>query len=431
VLASTRARRLAAVLISSFMVVACDRTATVERSDFADEETPAQFAPLVNELLPRLERLSGLDRKEPLRVRTQDRAAVRSYLEQRLQQELPPERLEGVRAAYVILGLIPDTLNLRALLLELYHEQVLGYYDPPSSTLYVLDHVNPDAVRPVLAHELVHALQDQHTNLDSLISRDRGNDRQTAAHAAMEGHAVVVMFAALAEEESGRRIDPVSLPSPWREAERALEAQPEQFPVLRRAPAIVRETVLFPYIAGSDFVHALWSHRRGAARYPAPIDSLLPQSTQQVMEPLEHFIQRRTEPVELRFDGVSGTAVLYENTLGRLETGIFLGHHLGEQARASAAGWRGDRYVVIRENGADGLRWVSLWQSNESARRFADAMRSMAAQRPHRSTTVALLQLNGHAAVDVVDVPVNATPLLRQRIDGITPRIASAAPANP
>src|SRR5687767_2160921 len=415
-LTGTHARRLAAVLGSATTIAACDRTATVERNDIADEDTPAQFAQLVRELLPRLERLSGLDRKAPLSVRTQDRAAVRSYLEQRLQQELPPERLEGVRAAYVILGLIPDTLNLRALLLELYHEQVLGYYDPPSGTLYVLDHVNPDAVRPVLAHELVHALQDQHTNLDSLISRDRGNDRQTAAHAAMEGHAVVVMFAALAEEESGRRIDPVTLPSPWREAERALEAQPDQFPVLRRAPAIVRETVLFPYIAGSDFVHTLWAHRRGAARYPAPLDSLLPQSTQQVMEPLEHFIRRRTEPVELSFDGISGTGVLHENTFGRLETGIFLGQHLGEPARASAGGWRGDRYVVIRENGADGLRWVSLWESNGSAQRFAEAIRSMAAQRPHRSATVALLQLNGHAAVDVVDVPVNATPLLRQRI---------------
>jgi hypothetical protein len=422
-----RTGRLTAVLFVALIVPACDRTATVERSTIADEETPPELAALVTELMPRLERLSGLDRRQTVRVRAQDRAAVRRFVERRLQQELPPEQLEGVRAVYLLLGLIPDTLDLRALLLDLYTEQVLGYYDPDSRTLYVVRDANSDALVPVLAHELVHALQDQHTNLDSLIARERGNDRQTAAHAAMEGHAMVVMLASLHERASGRRVDPVALPSPAGELGPALAAQNDQFPVFRRAPGIIRETLLFPYIAGSDFVHTLWSHRRGAARYPAPLDSLLPQSTLQVVEPLEHFIRQRTEPVELRFHDLAGSpGVLHENTLGRLETGIFLGHHLGADARASASFWRGDRYVVLQENGAHGMRWVSVWASAESAQRFADTLRGMADRRPNRSTSVTLLQLNGHAAVDVVDLPATATAALRERIARITPRISAS-----
>src|SRR5688572_28516607 len=150
----------------------------------------------------------------------QNRDSLRSYIEQRMAEELPAQELAGVKPVYVTLGIMPADLDLQRLLLDLYTEQVVGYYDPKTKKLFVVSGADRETVRPVLVHELVHALQDQHTNLDSLIARDRGNDRQTAAHAAMEGHAVVVMFAALAEEESGRRIDPVTLPSPWREAER-------------------------------------------------------------------------------------------------------------------------------------------------------------------------------------------------------------------
>src|SRR5688500_13437958 len=116
-----------------------------------------------------------------VRLRRQDRAAARAYVQSRLDEEMPPAEREGLRRAYVAFGVIPDTLDLDALLLDLYTEQVLGYYDPGSKTMFVVEGADAESMRPVLAHELVHALQDQHVNLDSLISGDRGNDRQTAA----------------------------------------------------------------------------------------------------------------------------------------------------------------------------------------------------------------------------------------------------------
>src|SRR5690606_21291501 len=135
---------------------------------------------------------------------------------------------------------------------------VLGYYDPGERTLFVVSGAAVSDLQPVIAHELVHALQDQHTNLDSLIAGERGNDRQTAAHAAMEGHAMLVMFTVLAEQASGRTVDPASLPNPAIELGPAMEAQNSEFPVFRNAPAVIRETLLFPYLRGVDFVHTLW-----------------------------------------------------------------------------------------------------------------------------------------------------------------------------
>jgi hypothetical protein len=399
-----------AVLVASVILggVACGRD--TPPAGLADEASPAELVRLVHGMMPRIERLSGLDRTGVLRLRLQSRSAARQYVEQRLDTELPPERLEGIRRTYVALGLLPDTLDLRALLLDLYTEQVLGYYDPRTGTLYVLEGEDLVALRPVLAHELVHALQDQHTNIDSLVAQERGNDRQTAAHAALEGHAMLVMFALLAEEASRREIDPASLPNPADELGPALAAQNEEFPVFRRAPAVIRETLLFPYVRGADFVHQLWRSMSPAQRYPAPLDTLLPQSTAQVMRPLERFIQQRADPVEVMLDTPPvGWRVLHEDTFGQLETAIFLAEHLGEAARASAHGWAGDRYMLAADpSGAEVLHWLSAWESEAEANRFAASVRAAADRRTGRRVTVTREDAEGTAVVRIMDADAAA-----------------------
>jgi hypothetical protein len=408
----TRSWRRVALFATALLLVAlpsaCRRGSVPD--GLADADSPADLVRLVHDMMPRIERLSGLDRVEVLRLRRQDRDAARQYVEQRLESEMPADRLEGVRRTYAALGMLPDTLDLRALLLDLYTEQVLGYYDPRTTTLFVLQGASDETLRPVLAHELVHALQDQHTNLDSLVAQERGNDRQTAAHAALEGHAMLVMFALLAEEASRRVLDPATLPNPADELGPALAAQNEQFPVFQRAPPVIRETLLFPYVRGASFVHQLWRSMEGRQRYPAPIDTLLPQSTTQVMRPLERFLEQRRDPIEFAFSRPpAGLRVVYENTFGELETAIFLAEHLGEAARASARGWVGDRYLLAEDDaGAAVLHWVSAWESAAEADRFAAAVTEAAARRSSRRVAVAREDVDGTPVVRIADAPADA-----------------------
>jgi hypothetical protein len=400
---------LRTLLAATCLLAACHAETELPAADFADAESPQELVALVAGTLARVERLSGLDRVAPLRMRWQTREGARDYVAARLAEEMPPERLDGVRRTYAALGLLPDTLDLRALLLDLYTEQVLGYYDPRAGALFVIRGVDDDALRPVLIHELVHALQDQHTDIDALVSPERGNDRQTAAHAALEGHAMIVMFAALAELAARRALDPAALPNPAGELGPALAAQNEAFPVFRRAPAVIRETLLFPYIHGADFVHRLWQSMPDADRYPAPIDTLLPQSTAQVLRPVERFIESRTEPVELRFDLPADWRVLRDDTFGQLETAILLGVHLGAAHRAAADGWAGDRHVLVELAGVgDVLYWASVWESDAEADRFADAVRRAASARATRNVLVDRGALAGRPAVLVTDAPAAA-----------------------
>jgi hypothetical protein len=402
--------RLWSTALAAGLVASGCRSDAAVADDLADEASPRELVRIVGSMMPRIERLSGLDRIDVLRIRRQDRSAAREYVERRLDSEMPPERLDGIRRTYVALGLLPDTLDLRSLLLDLYTEQILGYYDPRSETLFVLEGEDAEAMRPVLAHELVHALQDQHTNLDSLVAWERGNDRQTAAHAALEGHAMVVMFAVLAEEAARRQVDPAALPNPADELGPALAAQNQQFPVFRRTPPIIRETLLFPYVRGADFVHQLWRSMPETERYPAPIDTLLPQSTAQVLRPIERFVQQRRDPVDIALEEpVDPWRRVSGNTFGQLETAIFLAEHLGDAARASADGWAGDRFLLVTDDAAgDVLHWVSVWESAADAERFAGAVRAAAERRTARRVTVTVEQAGGMPAVRVVDAPASA-----------------------
>ncbi len=434
-----RSALLAALLLIPLAAVGCRgqagrKSAAAPATSELARGGPPELRAMVDSMLPRLEVLSGLAAEHPIRLATTSRQAVRAYVVHRLDEDLPPAQLEGVRATYAALGLIPDTLDLRRLLVNLYTEQVGGYYDPHTKTFYTLEGTPPDQLRTVLAHELVHALQDQHADIDSLIAPARGNDRDEAAQAAIEGQATAVMFAMLAERASGGAADPARLPDLGAQLRPALEMQNAQFPVFRSAPVIIRETMLFPYLGGASFVQTLWRRaererggRMGVRPWPAPFDSLLPLSTEQVMHPDSAFFLRRDTATAIVLGPTPAAAAgawttVHEDVLGALETGIFLRQHLGPAA--SARGWDGDRFRLLRSPaGGEALVWYSVWDDAGAADAFADAYRRTLAKRPGRTAVVARVTLEGRPGVRVVDVTagVDATTVPLPPVTALRP----------
>lgn len=376
-------------------------------------------------LLPQLETMSGLKARRPIRFARRTKAQLQAYLAAQLQREMPPPALRGVSELYDALGLMPDTLNLRRLLLALYTEQVIGFYDPRSKILYVMDDVPSGSLRTILAHEMVHALQDQHVNLDSIVSPWRGNDRQLAAQAAVEGQATLIMFREALAHTEGHSVAASALPDMAAEIEAGLKGNEARFPVFRSAPAIIRESMVYPYAAGAHFVQALWKRHPDAA----PLDSLMPQSTEQVSFPNTKFFGTRDRPTQIYIDGaprdvardsaaasesgiprwgwsLDGWHVDYCNTMGEDELGVVLQAHLGTDARQYARGWDGDRFLVLSRGDVHGVvLWYLVWDNAASARAFAGAYRRTLARRPGRVGSVEQLQVQGRAVVRVVDAP--------------------------
>lgn len=326
------------------------------------------------ELLPGLASRSGLELREPVRLERRSRAQLEAYLQARLDEEVSEEEAGHIQESYGLLGLFPGELDLRDLLLDVYGEQVAGFYDPDSAALFVLDDQPAEALRPLLVHELVHAVQDQAADLDALTDRERGNDRQTAAQAAIEGHATLVMLEYMTEQMQGQPVDFSTLPDFGQALRPALEAMSGQFPALAGAPAVLRESLLFPYLEGASFVQAVWTSADGR---PAPLGPFLPASTEQVIDPSRLLGPTRDAPTDVTVRLSGGPPSVYTNSLGRLETGVLLDELVGSGAADGADGWDGDAYVLAGdEAGERGLVWVSVWDDTEARNRFMARLRS-------------------------------------------------------
>jgi hypothetical protein len=310
-----------------------------------------------------------MELRKPVRLETRSREQLADYLTEKLDQDLPEAEARARVDAYALLGLVPSGLDLRALLLDLYGEQVAGFYEPDSTALYVLDDQPPEAMEALLVHELVHAVQDQSVDLRALTNPDVGNDRGTAAMAAIEGHATLVMFEYLTEQMTGASVDLGTIPDFAAQVGPALATMTAQFPALAGAPRVVRDALVFPYVDGAGFVQGLWT---GGVRAD-PFGASLPLSTEQVVRP------NAAPPIELAL-GVEGGSLRFEDTMGMLELQILAEDVLGLDPVAAdevASGWDGDRWVLVdRSDGESGVAYVTLWESERARSRFVDAVRA-------------------------------------------------------
>jgi hypothetical protein len=365
-----------------------------ERGEAQSDE---RLRALTDELVPAVEDEVKLRFRDPPTIAVRSRDAVQAYLEAKLDSELPPEVLEGVEAAYRLFRLMPDTLDLEALLLSLYTEQVVGYFDPDSSTLYVVEGADQAQLRMVLAHELVHALQGQYVSIGDLLDPDAGNDRRSAAQAVLEGQATLVSLKLMLP---GQNLD--EMPELWRNFRPAIKQQYELMPVFSTAPVILQEVLIFPYLAGADFVR--WFD--GAFPDTVPFGPRLPRSTEQILHPDRYH--DGDEPVELAFAEDAGA--FFSDELGEFETRVLLGVLTGSESmgRAGAMSWGGDQYAVFRGAAGDALVWWSVWDTERAADRFADVLeRGWAArQSAGRRHVVERRSIEGHHAVQLIDAPV-------------------------
>jgi len=241
---------------------------------------------------------------------------------------------------------------------------VVGYYDPDSLTLYVVEGTDPFGLRIIVAHELVHALQGQYAPLDSILRLRDNNDRRSAAQAVLEGQATLASFAATLSPEQLARLSNF-----WRDLRQSIRAEQERMPAFSAAPLVIQEEIVFPYLAGADFMR--WFE----SVYPdtVPFGPRMPVSTEQILHP-EKF-RAGDAPVDLRFagQGADRGALVYEDTWGEFGTRIVLYELTGSESMgtAGALGWGGDRFAIYEDGPALALVWWSVWDSERAAEKFA------------------------------------------------------------
>jgi hypothetical protein len=353
---------------------------------------------LVDSLRPRVEQATGLTFKSPPKSALRTRAQVRAYLLNKLDEELPKVKLEGMETAYRMFGLLPDTMDLRPLLLELYTEQVAGYYDPDSATLFGVTGADPAQLRVVVAHEMVHALQGERLPLDSILHDKSNNDRLAAAQSVLEGQATLSGMKALFPPN----LDPTRDPEFWSQYAGQIRSGQASMPVFARAPLVVKEALVFPYLAGAEFMH-WWEGSR--FKDTMPYGPRMPQSTEQVLFPDRYAGNDR--PVELEFP--RDTAELYQDVLGESELSVLVAHLSGasQLRKAAPRGWGGDRYQLLRTAEGPALVWCVVWDDPRSLERFTTAFGPKLKQTTRKNYRARLenLEIGGKSATLYVLAP--------------------------
>lgn len=377
-------------------------------------QSEAALLDLVRQLETQAERITGLQFKHPVAVRLRTRAQVRDYVIHKFDQDLPPAELAGAEAAYKLFGLIPDSLDLRRTMIALLTEQIAGYFDPDSGALFIAsDQTDRARVRVVVSHELVHALQDQYAPLDSLINQRRQNDRRSAAEAVLEGQATFYQIPILMPEQH-----PETLPDHWFWRQREVMSQQQaEMPEFSGAPLWLRETLIFPYLGGADFIG--WYVRTQHGHEPYGAD--MPLSTEQILHPDRYA--SGDEPVTLAFSSRSPDVVRYEDDLGEFEIGLLFAQLMrdpnDDKGGVYAEGWGGDRYQVDGPppaTDADALVWYTVWDTPGARDRFVRGLiRAWAGKqsrdgggggvRRGRRSSIVAVTVDGLPGARLVDAP--------------------------
>src|SRR6266851_5544086 len=239
------------------------------------------------EVLKETSELRQLPILRPVQSSTQSRAEIERMLIKNLDEETTPAQIHATEVTLKKLGLAAADFEYRALMLRLLTEQVAGYYDPKTQQFHLADWIDLDGQKPIMAHELTHALQDQHFNLRRFAHWPKGDsDAELAAHALIEGDATLVMTLYVAR-------------NPLRALAflKSLGATGMPLDELDKAPRALRETLLFPYQEGILWTRNLY--QRGGWNEVSTAFTELPQSTEQVMHSEKYFAHEAPVKVTL------------------------------------------------------------------------------------------------------------------------------------
>jgi hypothetical protein len=232
-----------------------------------------------------------------------------------------------------------------------------------------------EIARITVAHELIHALQDQYLNLDSLQRATGNADRTLAAQAVVEGQAT---YEQMINMVGGEGNIAARLPGGWDQVRQMIREARNEMPVFATAPILIQEALIFPYLSGAEFVRRFKEQRPGQS----PLEHL-PVSTEQVLETSAFFGPRPDLPTRVTLPALRTGERAYENTIGELGIRIFVYEHGKDQNTAlrAAAGWDGDRYALVRTPTGHGIAWVTVWDSAVDAAEFAGALAESVLQR--------------------------------------------------
>lgn len=369
------------------------QTPAAENTPHTTPQQAQQLFALVDELLRFSSQETGLPVRSRVHRRLTTRAEVEHYLVEKMKDDKSSQRLQQDEIVLKKFGLLDRDFALKPFLLALLKEQIEAYYDARTKTVNLLDWVEPEEQKPVLAHELTHALQDQYCDLDrwndtgaatvsTAVTADRTqvarDEMDTAREAVVEGQATAVML-----DYELRPLGKSLVQNPEViEVLRQQMSSTASSPLMARAPLLLSESLLFPYRDGLGFEQDLWMDRGRTAAFAGALDRP-PSSSWEILNPRAYEQQSRPAIPALPdlHPMVDKLYIPYDiGQIGQLDLRTLLQLIGGDRAvRELTPAWNGGYYWAGKtrssgnRQGTDtlGLLYLSGWRNAASAEAFA------------------------------------------------------------
>jgi hypothetical protein len=339
------------------------------------------------------------DSKLPIEHRVKrkliSREQVNRYLTKKFNDDEGTKRMERSEIVLKKFGLLDRDFHLRPFLLSLLTEQIAGFYDNKTKTISLLNWIPPDQQKPVLAHELTHALQDQKVGLTKwsdvtpedtarTVQQDNQHiqldEADTARDAVAEGQAMAVYVDYELRPTGKTLADAPDLGDQSQD----MAADSSGSPIMARAPLLLQQSLLFPYTDGLSFERAILV-KKGAQAAFGDVLANPPSSSFEIMNP-QAYMAHVPVPV-LRLPDIhplidAEYAPYDVGVMGELDvrmlTELFGGRKI---ANTLAPQWAGGVYYAAQRKSAVteaekdstasiALLYYSRWKNADAARSF-------------------------------------------------------------
>jgi hypothetical protein len=307
-------------------------------------------------MLRRVEHARGLDAKKPVPGILLGRPALIARVKSHVSRELPAEAIRNEGLALQLLGFVPTQFDYEAAEYQLLQDQLAGYYEPADGTMYMASDLGDDEAEATLAHELVHALQDQRWDLQERSKYRPGDgDRSEAVSALAEGDATSAMFDVMIARTAGGGKTALDMPDDVfsEQIRQGMNQGPGA-----NAPHVMRTSLAAPYIYGTLFVHSL--RRAGGWEAVNRAWDTPPTTSEQIL----HLEKWTAHEAALAVAAPAfttlgpGWSAADEDSEGELGTRIAFEEWMDPKAAARAsADWGGDRGVLVTKADRAAFAW--------------------------------------------------------------------------
>jgi hypothetical protein len=342
-------------------------------------------------------------RHDDVKVSASDRRAAR-------------QEVEELRA----LGLVQGSVDLIGAEKDLSGTDTLGYYDQNAKKMVIRGTDLKDTeTRVTVVHELTHADQDQHFNLNKLDDATRTSGEDAALTALVEGDATRI------EDDYLASLSTTEQDAYDKSLNQELDANKpgDAAGALANVPPILGLFDDAPYDFGEPFVDVLAAKNGttaidGAFRHP-------PTTEQEIIDPVVYFSNLQPLKVPVPKLAAGDKRQGSPDDFGALSLFMMIDSRIGfDGALRAVEAWGGDRYVSYRHDGHTCVRAAFRGRSKTDTATLATTLQAWAAAGPAGAATVA--STASTATLTACDLGAGTAPSfdsLSAAVDAMTSRV--------